>query len=328
MKKTSLLGLIVIVFTSCNNGLLLKKTVESEIAAIDYLYDAGLSVRMSVEEEFRYVFEKREIYNGKDIVKYFGKIPAYVFSDIHEEDMSIQNEFYESLRMLEKYARGKTKEYPYELIRRQINLLAAEYAKTDSEGYGENLLTDINHLFTRYTDIAFKYCPDIKYFATQTSEDGRAGIMEMETQYRPLFNLMIFESYDGVNYRVEHYRACLPTRVRVIEQTNEEGTVDNFYLFDLDPNGPEYYWYSSPGWWWRSLALFSDGNENLLSEDEVETAYDWIKKREDYHWVIFFPEELKWKFCVKVGNEYHPIHKLPSLRINLEGYNHLEIVSE
>ena len=75
-----MLGCVLVLLVSCNGGPRLRNTVEDEIAAIDYLFRAGLTVSLDFSSDYWSYSdrEERPIYEGKDIVKYFGRIPPEI----------------------------------------------------------------------------------------------------------------------------------------------------------------------------------------------------------------------------------------------------------
>jgi hypothetical protein len=125
--------------------------------------------------------------------------------------------FYNAIRLLHKYSRGRLDEFPAKELVTEIDSMFAAIWMMESEGYESAYMI---HLVFRLLQQSVRFCPDIAMLCDYVSKDGRIGIYDTTFRldtYQPCFNPVFIRRNDD-KWSVYMKDMFLPNRAYRIEK--------------------------------------------------------------------------------------------------------------
>lgn len=224
---------------------------------------------------------------------------------------------------LQAYKDGKRSYFPNKELKKLLVGMMHEIAYVESHGSG--VVPRDFLIFPRLLEIGARLCPDITLLATHTSNDKRAGVVEIPSNYNDLyiFTALITKAGKGCKISYLPESLCEINKVRYVG-SNE---YDHFYVLTHEDQYliPEYH----PIIYLVALSKDSDQDSWTPSPEIYDLSehfnfrewYDFIDndRDADNHCIYFNPKKISWSWCKM--NQYGNLEKIEgskSLYVDLE----------
>lgn len=242
-----------------------------------------------------------------DLVAYFDSLcleGAYVATHTDEKEDSLA--VWDAIRLLDRFAQGKSKFYPAAQIRNALEILRLEQAYCFNHSGQEGNNGGEAFMF-RLIEQAALHCNQIDFITDFRADDRKVGVLYFGEWGLglPLYSILVYQTHQG--FRVKMIGGVGDAKIEKIFHLNDKQGRD-YYLCSNNEDGVYFRQY-----------LYSWKDDDLCLTREMDVEFGCPESYEKGYELVFNPTQCKWSYCQKDGDIYHPVNGTPILHLILDG---------
>lgn len=248
-----------------------------------------------------------EVDYPKDLVAYFDSLcqkGAYVATHTDEEEDSLA--VWDAIRLLDRFAQGKSRFYPATQIRSALEILRLEQAYCFNHSGQEGNNGGEAFMF-RLIEQAALHCDQIDYITNFRADDRKVGVLYFGEWGLglPLYSILVYQTHKG--FHVKMIGGVGGAKIeKIFHLKDNEG--HDYYLCSNNDDGVYFCQY-----------LYSWKNDDLCLISEMDVEFGCPESNEKGYELVFNPTQCTWSYCKKDGDIYHPVSGTPILHLILDG---------